>query len=475
MRSSVLVALALFPSLSALAAGLPRLLPLVLAVLSCDASTPEPAASPIAAAPSEPATPATTAAATTAAPATPTTPAPDSIATARVEELTRSLWRIDEVVLTELALDAAGGRLRCRVDGAGGCVIEEMAADSVARSLGLHHADRLQRIAGLEVTDATSLRAALHEGRRLGVVEVSILRDGQTLRQRYRLRTTLPLRPADEKREKGLDVLGEAIVPGEGGAVVIDVAALPSLAAALPSRAPSLTSGRVARGLPRILGLGEVRWTRVTRDGQTSTVSNVASGTLVDEAVEALVGGREVTFGFDDDDGNAVREIRVTAREDVVDPTIIALAASLLDTPASASSLDPAAPAPPALDPAASAPSALTPLEGITAISDTEFTITRAAIAALTADPMVLARAARVVPSPDGGMKFYGIRRSSAGFSFAQLGLRNGDRLVAVNGLPFDGPEAALEAYGKLRKSAEFRLTVDRRGAELELVIRVVE
>jgi hypothetical protein len=449
---------------------LPRLLPVVLAIFSCDASTPEPAASPVAAAASESTTPATTAAATTAAPAAPPTPAPaaDSIAAAHVEELTRSLWRIDEVVLTELALDAASGRLRCRVDGAGGCVMEEMAADSVARSLGLHHADRLQRVAGIEVTDTNSLRAALQEGRRLGLVEVSILRGGQALRQRYRLRTTLPMRASDEKREKGLDVLGEAIVPGEGGAVVIDVAALPSLAAALPSR-------RAARVLPRILGVGELRWARVTRDGETSTLSSIASSTPVDGVIEALVGGREVTFGFDDDDGNAVREIRATAREDVVDPTIIALAASLLDTPASASSLDPAVPTPSALDPAASAPSALAPLDGITAVSETEFTITRGAIAALTADPMMFAQAARVVPSPDGGMKFFGIRRYSAGFSFAQLGLRNGDRVVAINGLPLDGPEAALEAYDKLRKSDEFRVTVVRRETELELVIRIVE
>ena len=439
-----------------------RLLPAALAILSCDASAPEPSASPIAAPAPEPAAPATTAA--SASPTTPAPPPVGSTAAAHVEEITATLRRIDEAVLTELALDAASDRVRCRIDGAGGCVIEEIAADSIVHALGLRHGDRLQRVAGVEVTDAASLRAALLGGRGLGVIEAAILRGGTTLRLRYRLRTAAALRPADEEREKGLDVLGEAIAPGADGAVVIDVAALPSLAGALQGR-------RATKALPRILGLGALQWTRLTRDGETTTPGSVVPRTAVDGVVEALVGGREVTFGFADEHGAELRAVRMTAREDVVDPTIIALAASLLDTPASASSLDTAPP-----DPAAPAiEDPLPPFEGITTISDTEATITRAALDALIADPMTLAKAGRIVPSPEGGMKLYGIRRSSDAFSWGRLGLRNGDRVVAINGFALDGAEAALEIYSKLRKAAEFRVTVDRRGTELELLIRVVE
>lgn len=435
-----------------------RPLLVALALLSCD-STPgsEPVPATVETSPSPAAPP-------VAAAAPPPSPPPvGSTAAAHIEEVTATLWRIDESVLTELALDAASDRVRCRVDGAGGCVIEEIAADSIAHALGLRHADRLQRVAGVEVTDAASLRAAMLEGRGLGVIEASILRGGTALRLRYRLRTMAALRPTDQARERGLDVLGEAIVPGADDALVIDVAELPSLAGALQGR-------RAAKALPRIVGLGALQWTRLTRDGETTTPGSVVPRDVVDGIVEALVGGREVSFGFADDDGTERRAIRMTAREDVVDPTIVALAASLLDSPASASSLEPEP-----LDPVPRAIVEPIPVEGITRISDTEVTITRAALDALVADPMALAKSARIVPHPDGGMKLYGIRRSSAAFSWAHLGFLNGDRVVSINGLTLDSPDAALEIYGKVRTATELRVAVVRRDADLELVVRVVE
>lgn len=435
-----------------------RPLLVALALLSCD-STPaiEPAPAAIEASPSPAAPP------VAAATPPPSPPPVGSTAAAHIEEVTATLWRMDESVLTELALDAASDRVRCRVDGAGGCVIEEIAADSIAHALGLRHADRLQRIAGVEVTDAASLRAALLEGRALGVIEASILRGGTAMRLRYRLRTMAALRPTDQARERGLDVLAEAIVPGTDGGLVIDVAALPSLAGALQGR-------RAAKALPRIVGLGALQWTRLTRDGETTTLGSVVPRDVADGIVEALVGGREVSFGFADDDGTERRAIRMTAREDVVDPTVIALAASLLDTPASAASLEPEP-----LDPVPRAIVEPIPVDGITKVSDTEFTLTRAALDAILADPMALAKSARIVPYPDGGMKLYGIRRSSGAFSWAHLGFLNGDRVVSINGLPLDSPETALEIYGKVRTATELRVAVVRRDADLELLIRIVK
>lgn len=82
-----------------------------------------------------------------------------------------------------------------------------------------------------------------------------------------------------------------------------------------------------------------------------------------------------------------------------------------------------------------------TPSPAAPARSTTHWVVERALIDRLLADPMAMARGARIVPSmkngqPD-GLKLYAIRRTSF---WAHVGLQNGDTLHAVNGYDLSSP-----------------------------------
>jgi general secretion pathway protein C len=72
---------------------------------------------------------------------------------------------------------------------------------------------------------------------------------------------------------------------------------------------------------------------------------------------------------------------------------------------------------------------------------------------------------ARIIPAfRDGqpqGFKLFSIRPDSL---FARLGLRNGDVLHRINGLPLDSVERGLEAFQKLREAPRIELEVERDG-----------
>ncbi|MEM6295240.1 MAG: hypothetical protein AAGA54_28470 [Myxococcota bacterium] len=96
----------------------------------------------------------------------------------------------------------------------------------------------------------------------------------------------------------------------------------------------------------------------------------------------------------------------------------------------------------------------------------------RALFDELLANPEVLAKQARVVPSMrDGesaGFKFYGIRRGSIP---KLLGLKNGDLLEAVNGDPFHSVDQAMALYTKFRDAKTLELGMERKGEPFVLTI----
>ncbi len=102
---------------------------------------------------------------------------------------------------------------------------------------------------------------------------------------------------------------------------------------------------------------------------------------------------------------------------------------------------------------------------GIKKIDDFNFEIDRALVDRTLANPMAMAKGARVVPSvKDGksdGFKLYAIRANSV---FAKLGLSNGDTLNAVNGFDLTSAEKALEVYTKLRDASSLEVGLTRRG-----------
>lgn len=86
-----------------------------------------------------------------------------------------------------------------------------------------------------------------------------------------------------------------------------------------------------------------------------------------------------------------------------------------------------------------------------------------------------LAKTFRVAPDvADGkmvGMRVLGVQEGSL---LAKLGLRAGDSLRAVNGLPIGGPEQLLELYARLRTAPHLELELVRGGAKKIVEVEII-
>jgi len=107
---------------------------------------------------------------------------------------------------------------------------------------------------------------------------------------------------------------------------------------------------------------------------------------------------------------------------------------------------------------------------GIKKTGENTYEIDKSLVEKVLANPMAVAKGARVVPAvkngkPD-GFKLYAIRPSSA---FAKLGLSNGDTLQAINGFELTSADKALEVYTKLREATSLEMEVTRRGKPVTL------
>jgi type II secretory pathway component PulC len=115
-------------------------------------------------------------------------------------------------------------------------------------------------------------------------------------------------------------------------------------------------------------------------------------------------------------------------------------------------------------------------LDTIEKIDDWHVKLPRATVDALLADPMGVAKGARVVPAVKNGQangfKLYAIRPSSV---YARLGLMNGDTITAVNGEDVTTPDKALEVYSKVKSASEVKLDITRRGQPVQLTITITK
>jgi general secretion pathway protein C len=143
---------------------------------------------------------------------------------------------------------------------------------------------------------------------------------------------------------------------------------------------------------------------------------------------------------------------------------------SLLDT-----ARPPASPPPPVAKAEPTPPSTDVPgidLNGrIKKIAEGSYEIERALVNDLLANPMSVARGARIVPSLDknsqpNGFKLYAVQSTSV---FAKLGIRNGDTVTAVNGFDLSSPDNALEVYTKVREASHLSVSVIHRGKPMTL------
>ncbi len=102
---------------------------------------------------------------------------------------------------------------------------------------------------------------------------------------------------------------------------------------------------------------------------------------------------------------------------------------------------------------------------GVKKTGDNTFEIDKSLVEKALANPMALAKGARVVPAvkngkPD-GFKLYAIRPSSV---YSKLGLTNGDTLQSINGFELTSADKALEVYTKLREATQLEVEITRRG-----------
>ena len=107
---------------------------------------------------------------------------------------------------------------------------------------------------------------------------------------------------------------------------------------------------------------------------------------------------------------------------------------------------------------------------GIKKIDENNYEIDRSLVDKVLANPMAVAKGARVVPAvkngkPD-GFKLYAIRPSSV---YSKLGLQNGDTLQAINGMELTTADKALEVYTKLREATQLEIEITRRGQSQKL------
>ena len=199
---------------------------------------------------------------------------------------------------------------------------------------------------------------------------------------------------------------------------------------------------------PRALGLtdGDVLTTLGGRP-----LDSVASLHL---GMRAAIGDRAVALLFEIDRGGERRVVRLAARGDLAQPVV-----------------DDAV----ALTPTATDPDQQEILDGITQIDETNFEITRSADDQIMANPMAVARGARVVPSvkngQPNGFKLYAIRPSSL---YSRLGFQNGDTIHAINELEITTMDKALEVYTQLRDADVLVFEMTRRGRaeSIKIVIR---
>ena len=110
------------------------------------------------------------------------------------------------------------------------------------------------------------------------------------------------------------------------------------------------------------------------------------------------------------------------------------------------------------------------PIVGIAKVDDTDYTVQRAAVDRILADPTTVAKGARVVPSIKNGVpngfKLYAIRPGSV---YAALGFNNGDTITSINGHDMSSLDKALEIYQQLRNASSLDVSISRRGQDLVL------
>ena len=115
-------------------------------------------------------------------------------------------------------------------------------------------------------------------------------------------------------------------------------------------------------------------------------------------------------------------------------------------------------------------------ISGIREMGQNQFEVRRSSVNAILENQAWFMRSARILPDHHNGnvdgLRVFGIR---AGSLLHALGLRNGDKLLRMAGLPLHSPDKALEAYAKVRNASVVEMEIEREGKPVTIVYRVVD
>ncbi|MEZ4401693.1 MAG: type II secretion system protein GspC [Kofleriaceae bacterium] len=107
---------------------------------------------------------------------------------------------------------------------------------------------------------------------------------------------------------------------------------------------------------------------------------------------------------------------------------------------------------------------------GIRRIDDTTYEIDKSLVDKVLANPMAIAKGARVMPSSKNGepngFRLYAVRPNSV---YSKLGFSNGDTIGGINGMQLTSMDKAMEMYAKLRDASSLQVEVTRRGKPVTL------
>lgn len=103
--------------------------------------------------------------------------------------------------------------------------------------------------------------------------------------------------------------------------------------------------------------------------------------------------------------------------------------------------------------------------EGVTKVSETQYTVDRAEVDKALSNLNEVATQARIVPSfkngKANGFKLFSIKPGSI---YSKIGLQNGDVIQKINGYEINSPDKALESYQQLKGANAVSIELQRRG-----------
>lgn len=106
--------------------------------------------------------------------------------------------------------------------------------------------------------------------------------------------------------------------------------------------------------------------------------------------------------------------------------------------------------------------------QGIRAVGENRWLISRNEIEKARADLNQLLKSARLEPKIVGGVtQGFLVRMVRSNSLLAQLGIKRGDLIKEVNGVPLDSPEKALQVFQQLREAKNISVNLLRKGEPL--------